>query len=306
MRMLVITLAFGLSPAPAFASAPETIHVPADLRQKLKSFEPSATVYLADLDLYLVSSDDTDKKDSPLLFLMNARGEVAAKAVPILGMEKMTDMESLSQDERYLYVMSSQGLNKNGKEKEERNQFLRARREGKSIVAEDIVALRPRLLKALRASRDSTLQSLAKRFAAEIDIESHFVRDGELFVGLKNPQPSPGVGLILSLGSVDALFRQQEISSVSIWRKLDFRALTGKTETISDIAVDGNRLLLSTTQEEIAGALWTYDLANERLTLKEEFTNLKPEGIAVPNRRGDSLVVFDQGEDDGLFTHRRF
>lgn len=300
-----ILLVLALFPLYAGAAAqPETVDVPASLMEKLKSFEPSAAVFLSDLGLHLVSSDDTDKKDSPILFLMDSNGKVEKKALRIEGMEKMTDMESLSQDDQFLYVMSSQGLNKSGKEKVERNQFLRARRDGRTIEMQDVVELRPLLLTALQNSRDSDIRSIRSRLTAELDVESHFVRNGELFIGLKNPQPSPGVGLILSLGSVDKLFRAQSLSAadVKVAYKIDFRAVSNEDDVISDIAVDGNRLVLSTTREGAGGALWTLD--GNQLSLVEEFSRERPEGIASNGQGNSFTVVFDQGEEEALFTKR--
>lgn len=291
----------------AAASQPKAIDVPSSLREKLKSFEPSAAIYLRDLGLHLLTSDDTDKKDSPLLFLMGGEGQVDKKPIRLEGIGKMTDMESLSQDDQFLYVMSSQGLNKSGKEKVERNQFVRARREGRSIEAQDIIELRPLLLDALKNSRDPDLRSIRSRLVAELDVESHFVREGELFIGIKNPQPSPGVGLIVSLGSVDKLFREQSLSAadVKVAYKIDFRSVSQKDDVLSDLSVDGNRFILSTTRESAGGALWTYDLAGgHQLSLIEEFSQERPEGITSNSQGNSFTVVFDQGEEEALYTKR--
>lgn len=87
--------AFFISSANAANIQPREIEVPSALMDQLKSFEPSGSVYLEDLGAYLIVSDDTDKKDRPLLFLMNEKGEVEEEPLNIQGIKKMTDRKSV-------------------------------------------------------------------------------------------------------------------------------------------------------------------------------------------------------------------
>ena len=219
------------------------MQVPDSLTRRLKSFEPSGIVYSQALGQYLIASDDTTKGDDAWLFMMDENGVVAADPLEISGMGPMTDMESISfADDGFLYVLSSQSLNKKGKEKIERNQFARVSvsASGASLVAS--VELRPLLLSAFAASNEPSLKSL-RGALGELNIEAHFIRGGELFVGLKGPQPAPGRGLIVGLGKVDDVFSGKKLkgSAIKVWANLDFKAISGKGDTLSDMTWAGDR-----------------------------------------------------------------
>src|SRR5262245_43712699 len=90
--LLVLFLTFA---SVAYTAEPRAIQVPRSLQKQLKSFEPSAAVYLEDQGSYLLASDDTDEDDSPWLFLMDRQGRVQSEPLSVLGVEKITDIESL-------------------------------------------------------------------------------------------------------------------------------------------------------------------------------------------------------------------
>lgn len=227
-----------LYPAGAQASEPREMSVPRSVLARVKSFEPSAAVYLADLDRYLIACDDTDEEKSALLFLMSRDGQVENEPVEMEGLAKMTDMESMSQDGSTLYVLSSQELNKKGKDKPERNLFVRARRDGRRVSVTDKVLLRPLLLRALERSQEPALSAMRGRYQQELNIEAHFVRDGQLFVGLKDPQPRPGTALILNLGPVDSVLAGR-IQDPRVWQEIQFSGGTRPVPPGDDEEEDG-------------------------------------------------------------------
>lgn len=281
---------------------PQPIRVPEELSEQLKSFEPSAALYVDDLKSFLIANDDTTEEDTPLLFLMDSNGQVSSSPLEIKGIKKMTDIESISQDEKgTLYLLSSQGLNKNGNEKKERNLFVRAEREGQKIQTKNSIYLRPLLLEALENSGDSTLKKMQKNFKNDLDVESHFIRNGELYLGLKEPQPVPGTAVIVKAGNVDALFSKESLK-VCTWKTLDFKSVSGEEDLLSDILPTKEGFLFSTTSEKGPGRLWRYEETNGKLSLLEEFADFNPEGLAFNTPAQKLLVVFDQGEEEGLFT----
>jgi len=285
----------------SWAAVPQEIQVPTKLRNTLKSFEPSAGLYLSDLDAYLIASDDTTKKDQAILFLMNEQGQIDANPVGIQGLDKMTDIESLSQDEAgHLYALSSQSLNKSGKNKPERNLLVRAERRGRELRAESQIELRPLLLSALSQSLDPQLRDMTSRYAAELDIESHLVRDGHLYLGLKNPQPRPGQAVVIRVESVDDLLRQGEVR-LSTWKTVNFKAISGEDDLLSEMLQIGDDWILTTSTEAETGRLWRYDQTTEQLTLLEEFEGFKAEGTALNPDSQDLLVLFDMGEEPARF-----
>ncbi len=286
----------------AFAFVPQKISVPKALGKKLKSFEPSAVTYLNDLNQFLIASDDTTDDRQPLLFLMDDSGQVEKQSLRVTGLDEMTDIESVSQAENQdLYLLSSQGLTKKGKDKISRNLFVRASLSGRKISAQDSVVLRPLLLAALQASADPVLIRLRPVFEKQLDIESHFVQHGDLYVGLKGPQPKPGVALVLKVGSVDEIFSHHRLD-VELWKTLNFAAVSGERDLLSDILVLNDEIILSTTQEVGAGRLWRLNEPRDRLTILQEFKDLRPEGLTIEPAKNFLMVVFDQGLADSFFA----
>lgn len=297
--------AFFISSANAANIQPREIEVPSALMDQLKSFEPSGSVYLEDLGAYLIVSDDTDKKDRPLLFLMNEKGEVEEEPLNIQGIKKMTDIESVSQDsEGNLYFLSSLGLNKNGKEKVERNFFVRASRDGKKIKATGALELRPLLLEALAASNDPAIKKLKRKLEDKLDVESSYIKDGTLFIGLKEPQPEGGLAVILKVGNVDEIFSSESIDGKEFEvATFNFGAVSGDTDLLSEMLPIGDSFFFCTTTDEGNGRLWKADAQGGNLEIVQEFQGLKPEGLAYRKSENDLLVVFDQGEEEAQFGH---
>ncbi len=284
---------------------PSQIQVPSHLLQKLKSFEPSGSLYLEDLDRYLIASDDTTKKNDPWLFLMDSKGVVDESPVVIEGVQKMTDIESISQDENgLLYILGSQSLNKNGKNLKERNLFLRAERIGRNIQVSDAIELRPLLLKALLDSSESEILLLRSQLEAGLDIESHFIFSGQLYLGFKNPQTQEGQALIVNMGSVDNLFLHQSLEKITLSKQINFYALSGHPDLLSEILKVGDLLFLTTTSEDSIGRLWSYNLKSEELKIIENYENLRPEAVAYNSFKSELLIFFDQGDEAALFQRR--
>ena len=300
--VLVIASSTSGSLAQAAAPAPAEMNVPSSITKLLKSFEPSGMIYLADLDRYLFSSDDTDKKETPFVFLMDKNGNVEKTPILIHGLSAMTDIESISMDRAGdIYFLSSLGINKSGKDKFTRNLFVKAERQGRIIEAVASIELRSLLLEAIQASNIPELVVIKRKLVADLDVESSLVVDGKLLVGLKNPQPQPGHALILNLGLVEDLFTSGEIASLSIWRTIDFSKVSRNENVLSDILLTGETLFLSTTSEAGNGALWKLNLPTNELKQLQTFQGFKPEGLSYNAAAQELMVVFDQGDKPARF-----
>ena len=286
--------------SPARAGAPKEMSLPKKLEKKLKSFEPSAALYLPESGQYLIASDDTTEDDTAMLFLMDEEGNVSSRPVLFDNVETMTDIESLSFHDGYVYALSSQSLNKKGKNKPERNLLARGRLEGGELVNSEVITLRPSLIKALSQSSDANLKSVRSELAERVEIEASFIRNGHLIAGLKDPQPEEGTALVVDLGSVEKIFSSGKIDPLEL--KVLFTLELGGSSKLSDMIVAGDRLLLtSTDEEEGGGALWTYEEGRGTLSQIAAYEN-KPEGLALSGEEGTVLVTFDEDEEAGLFT----
>lgn len=278
------------------------ISLPVSLEKRIPSFEPSAALYLSDLNKFLIASDDTTKKDEALLFLMNDQGEVEEEPLAIAGIKKMTDIESVSMDGRgFLYVLSSLSLNKSGKLKSERNLLVRAERQGHQIQVVDVMDLRSPLIEALASEKQSVIASMDGRFEKELDVEAHFTRAGKLYVGLKNPQPRPGQGVVMSLGDVDRLFAGDSVTLSDV-KIFDFNSITNEADQISELVVQDGIWWILTTIENGVGRFWRFTEQSGQLDLLQEFPNLKSEGLAILPQSHQVMITFDEGGEPAKYV----
>lgn len=281
------------------------VQVPEKLMKKLKTFEPSSALYLPDLNRYVLSSDDTDKNETPYLFLMNDHGQVDENPLRVQGLPQMTDIESMSQDNRgNIYLLSSLSINKNGANKFSRNLFTKVSRQGSGLIYREKVELRSLLVSAIKSSDIPELRAIRNAVDASLDIESHFVAGGQLYVGLKNPQPRPNEALILNLGSVEVLLDEQRIEDLSLWKTVSF-SVAGTECLLSDLQIDGDELYLSTTSDRgEPGYLWHLQIATDTLSRVDTFESVKPEGLSLRAQDNKLMIVFDQGLEPALFHMR--
>ena len=300
MKITFLLCCFLSFSALSSAKSLSPIDVPDSLMKKLKSFEPSAGTYIAEKNQYLISSDDTTESDDPWLFLMSEDGEVEKTPIALEGIKKMTDMESMSQSaDGSIFILSSQGLNKNGKDKKERNMFVKAKwSSSSSLKVVESIELRPLLLKALQTSNDPILSKMRNKYETQLDVESHFIMDGEMYIGLKEPQVKPSQAVVVRLGRVSDVFAGKV--KPSVWRVLDLQTNNGTHNLLSDMVWRGKDLLVTSTSANGEGHLWVATGTPRRLA---DFDDVHPEGIILKNN-GKGLLIFDQGvQGNGLFLH---
>lgn len=297
---MVATHADSSGPASRGPSEPSAVQVPSEISAQVKSFEPSGATYLADLGVVAVVSDDTDKKDTPFLFLMKD-GVLDKKAVVVEGLGPMTDMESISQDEKgRLYILASLGLSKKGKDKKERNLLVRAERKGGKVLAKDSIELRALLLAAIKDSAQADIKAIASASEKRLDVEAHYLAGGRLYLGLKDPQPSKGVALILDAGPVDEIFSKKSIADLKVAHKLDFKSVSKDEDLLSEALPDGGTIWLATTTEKDSSKLWALDLKTGKLKLKRTFAKERLEALAKVPGQG-LILLFDQGSKAPLW-----
>ncbi len=295
-RSLVLGLFLFMS-LTATAGAFESVEVPEALRGAIKSFEASSVVYLPEDDLYLVSSDDTTKEDEALLFWMKDNA-VFPEPAKVLGVSKMTDIESISRDGDEFYFLSSMGVNKSNKSQVQRNLLVSAKREGMNFRALKQVDLRRKILDGL--------SGMEFRFAGGnleelLDVESHFFLNGDFYVGLKAPLTVDAKSVILRLGSASDIF-SKNLLKIEIWREISFQMVSMEADHLSEIRIFDNVLWLTTTQESGIGRFWKYDLQSQGLELQAEFSRYHPEGLDWDSQKKQFVLVFDE-KSKGSFVH---
>ncbi|MBX2996714.1 MAG: HlyD family efflux transporter periplasmic adaptor subunit [Bdellovibrionaceae bacterium] len=287
--------------------APQAMHLPSGLGRRY-SFEPSGVLYLEDLKKYLIVSDDTDKKKSATLFLADRDGKVDDQVLTVAGLDKISDLESISQSGDSIYILASQGLTKKGKEKSERNLFVEIKRSGLDLSVVGQVELKPLLIKAIKAGQDKALQALLKSADEDdFEIESHFVDGGDLYLGFKEPFLEGDKTAIVVVKGVDALLKTKTLKSenVALWKALDFGKNQGQSQRLSDLIKIKGRLYAATVcDDENCGAVWRLQENQGVVTpeLIREFKGLKPEGLALDTKDSSLFVAFDLKDETAKFT----
>lgn len=287
--------------------APRNVEVPAELAKRF-TFEPSGAVYLSDLKKFLVVSDDTDKKKSATLFLVDGLGKVESQTLLVPGVGKISDMESISTDGPYVYIMTSQGLNKKGKDKAARNLFIRSKRQGLRLLGTERLEFKPLLLAAFRSSSDANLKRFFNDDGVEqLEIESHLVENDKLFIGFKNPLDRDGKSLLLLIDGVDEIFKTKSLSSkkIQVLGLLDFGTGPGAPHHLSElIRIKGHFYAATVCHKEGCGSVWRLQPKDDQFVpeLLRTFEGLKPEALALDESTQSLFVLFDRKAETAQFA----
>ena len=288
----------------ALPTVPQLIALPPSIKT-VSSFEPSGAVYLKDLKKYLVASDDTDKDHSPMLFLLGRDGAVDTQVVRIAGLNEIHDVESLFQDAAgTIYMLSSQSPNKKGEITRSRDLLIRLKRSGLQFAADGNVELRPLILSAAAASKDPEIMAIRESLKKEIEIESAYLDNGHLKVGLKKPLAKDASSLILDLGSLDKLMSTQTLAveDIKIDQKITFPSDDGNTR-VTDMVKLGNKFLITTVSKKPTrvGRLWSMNAQTKMLEKIGEYPGHSPEAIAYDVDDKELMVLFDEKDEPALY-----
>lgn len=282
----------------------------------LPGIEASGLLFLPDIGRFMVISDDTEKKQAQV-FLMDTTLNIV-KTVAIRGLGKMDDMEAISAGNGgSVYLLSSQSRTKGGKLPENRKLLVRARRTGEDLALERKVALLDLLGKAALENPTEPWSGFISKGITEgsIDIEGMAVREGDVYLGFKNPLLD-GKAVVLRMAEVDSVLggRFPGKGDISLWKALDLKGGPAGTACgISDLQfVEGDAYLLSTgtagkqqdpgkqqgRQEKDGrhvGELWVLRKDSDRAERVKDFEGAKPEGLAYHAGSRSFFIAFDNG-----------
>ncbi len=254
--------------------------------------EASGAVFVPETGKFLVVSDETKKK-TPLLFEVSKNGET--KAIIINNFSKINDLESIAKESKNTYlIMSSLSYSKKGKLKPERRILARVTFSNEEANLEKAVDFYG-ILKDFAEKSDSEAAKLLKKGIAEktIDIEGIFVIGTSLFIAFKNPLFNEN-GVIFEISGYETVFAEKRISENQL--KTIFVDLPHERR-ISDIYMlsPDKFYYTASCNSEKCGGLYRFE--NEKSELIKEFSELKPEGIAVDDG-GNFFIFFDLGQNE--------
>ncbi len=283
---------------------PSPMAVPEKVLMK-SAFEPSGALYLKDLKKYLVISDDTDKMDSPFLFLLNSDGSVDSNVIQLENIDRIQDIESISQDQNGdIYLLSSQSLSSKKKLKKDREMILKIQQQGLRFKVVQSLSIRPMILEAIKKSKISEISELYSEATKKLEIEASYIDQGQLFVGLKEPMSEQGQNLIVNLGAIKNIFSLNKIETLEVAFEISFPGFGQEQTRISDVILVGSQLVISTISKKpgTMGRIWSLVKGQSQPRLISEFPSLSPEGLAYNSDTKELMVVFDEGSDTPLFV----
>jgi hypothetical protein len=101
---------------------------------KAKKIEASGILWLPTYSHYLVISDEK-YRDQPSVFIMGEEGIISSALFPKNQKDRLADdLESISTDGEFIYILSSLSHNKKGKLKRRRKKFIRFKYQNKQVT----------------------------------------------------------------------------------------------------------------------------------------------------------------------------
>ncbi|MCK5666567.1 MAG: hypothetical protein KAI17_23915, partial [Thiotrichaceae bacterium] len=269
---------------------------------KANKIEASGVVWSPMAAHYLLLSDERSK-DQDNLFVMNEEGVISARLSVQEGEQhKIDDVESISIDGDDFYILSSLSHSKKNKLKPKRKKLLRFKYQQQRITEQQEINLYEILIAIKDAQTTDTKLALFLKQAVEnhsMDIESHFVKNNDLYLGFKSPYAINHNTLIIRLHDVKAMF-EGIIPQTDIWQSIALLdPETGEPMQLSDMLMVCDQLfLLSVSRSSVQkSVLWRYQLKDSTLEYIKQFPKLKAEGISYRHQQSMFMVVFDEGKN---------
>ena len=267
---------------------------------KAKKIEASGILWLPSLSRYLLISDEK-YRDQPSVFMMDEDGIISSPLFPSSQENRLVDdLESISTDGHYIYMLSSLSHNSKDKLKKKRKRIIRFKYQNEQVTKLQKINLY-RVLRSIKDTQKDTKLSIFLQHAFDdhsLDIESHFIENNNLYLGFKTPLTHNGESLIIKLTDVEALF-SGETPFAEIWQTIRFNSIKQEEPMyLSDmISVNGQLLLLSVLDtDEKYSALWQYHPETQLLKNLQQFPDLQAEGITYRHDKAVLTIVFDDGK----------
>jgi hypothetical protein len=264
------------------------------------NIEASGIVWDEKTGSYLLVSDEAIDGET-LVFRVDENGQIT-ETQSIADKKDVDDLESISIDGEYAYLLSSLSPKRNKKLKRARKQFVRLQYAKTEFVSNETVNLY-KVLKKI--SKDKNIETTTRKFLARriakqrLEIEAHAVREEMLYLGFKQPDKKDGDCTILRVSNIDQIFSGEYLDA-KIWQI--FRLTdpdSGDRTFLTDMAFSADQLYLLSVSDNTANQgsyLWRYDLTTEKLMHLMSFPNLIAEGISISGKRAS--IVFDGGSVD--------
>jgi hypothetical protein len=291
------------------------VKVPPALREVTSNPELSGLAWSPQLKRYLVITDDSGLKDKksnhmPMLLALSESGDLDEAPVPLAGVKKLNDPESLCPGPGGTYfLITSHSLNKKDESSKSRRQLLHLALDKRSL----------RVLGALDLSEAENGKTLLETAGlpkdGRLDIEAITYHERALFIGLKSPLTAEGRAVILRLANPEKNIKRgaYPAENLSVFATYPLCVdVDGKKvcEGISDMLFlhDGSLALTANAPKggppDKGGSLWRIPSPGKPAVpeLLYRFPGFKPEGLAFTPDQKELIIVFDTDQETPRFT----
>jgi hypothetical protein len=294
---------------------PTEVAVPAALRAVTRNPEFSGIAWSPTMKRYLVVTDDagfrtTKSNHAPMVVALGEDGALDDAPVPIQGVKKLNDPESICPGPGGTYFLAtSHSLNKQDESHKSRRQLLH-------------LAVNQRSLRVL-GSLDLSASAEGKPLLAtaglppdgRLDIEAIAYHDRALYIGLKSPLTPEGRAAVLRLANPEKHLKKGRYPAKALSRFATYPLcvdVKGQKvcEGIADLLFlrDGSLAVAANAPKggpkDGGGSLWRIPapLPTGTPELLYRFPGLKPEGVAYTPDQRSLIIVFDTDQDPPRFT----
>lgn len=261
--------------------------------------EASGILWLRNDKNYLLISDERHNGNLGV-FAMSAK-EILTEQIllPTVDKDLIDDIESISTDNEYIYLLSSLSHNKKLKLKKKRRKLLRFKYNGNNVTEYQEIDLYEKLKIISNKHKGNKVYDLLNHAIEDksLDIESHFIESNNLYLGLKSPFTKKNKTIILKVKDISALFEDKEFEA-EIWKTIPLiDSDSGKPMKLTDMTLVNDQLFLLSVMSKPnkKSILWQYQIKNESLKQIEKFPFTRAEGITYRPDNSSFTVVFDKG-----------
>ncbi len=297
-----------LATGAAWAGEPtvRTITVPDEVAAVTSNPELSGIVWSPGLRRYLLVTDDSGLRDegsnhAPILLALNQDGVLDKTLVPILGVKKLNDPESVcAGPDGTFFIVTSHSPNRKNRTSAPRRQLLQVKpdKRGMRVLAS---------LDLTNIKNGGSLLALAGLPPdGRLDIEAVTYHDDALFIGFKSPLTEAGQTVVARIAKPLLALRAGHLEAKAIERYLALSLCVDEEgakicQGISDMTFlpDGSLVLTANAPKggpkDNGGALWHLPkpLHKSAAVLLQRFPELKPEGVTLAANGRGLVLVFD-------------
>ena len=264
--------------------------------------EASGLIEIPGQNALLSVSDEEGPNGSPF-WKFFGEGMKEFINLPIRGIKKIDDVESVSFTNGSFYALGSMSKNASGVVKKARNLIVRFALDGDTVSVDRSFELRTPLIAALQAM--PVLQLIHSQLEG-IEVESLAAHGDDAFIALKEPQMPDGSSIILKLPGFIRQLNEGTVTAVLVDMHAIIRLDNGTCDNparVTDLyKTPAGLVILGNCKkgEKMGHVWWMADNApNHEMTAVTLIRNGNPEGMALNAELNTIYLTSDNGKQKG-------